>query len=161
MPFLLDFDMFLNSNLFKTIAITYKMSEFISKNKFLIHVSVEVLVLCMIVLYISRNNSGIYNHMRYLEQKLYIIEQTLENHQQILSGMGQQVPSPPPAPRAIPQPPQPPQPTLQPDPTPLLPPTVVPQKVETMEIIETPSVDNDNMDIEIEEELRGLNLIKD
>ena len=61
------------------------MSEFIKKNKFLVHVASEVLCLCLIIMYIFKNNRGIYNHIQYLEQKLYTYETILEKHEQLLN----------------------------------------------------------------------------
>lgn len=59
------------------------MSTFIKNNKFMIHVVSEVVCLCGIVMFISRNNKSIYDHIQHLEDKIAIQKSKLERHEQL------------------------------------------------------------------------------
>ncbi len=61
------------------------MTDFIKKNKFLVHVVTEICCLSLVVFYMVRSNKNIYNHLQYLEQKLYKYEAILERHEQSLN----------------------------------------------------------------------------
>lgn len=126
--------------------------EFIKNNKFLVHVVAEVSCLCLVVLYIAKNNKGIYNHMQYLEQKLYQYENILEKHDQLLSTLlNKKVSFKEPLNTQIP---------VVKKQTPVM--EMIQEEdiveVEDDSIIETRSVEEDNLDEEIEEELSKLNL---
>jgi hypothetical protein len=178
MPFVIIITISLKRYL-KQIVYDYKMSEFLKNNKFLVHVASEVFCLCIIIMYIFKNNRGIYNHMQYLEQKLYACENVLEKHDQLLSTLlnrkvhsvqSQHQPSLQPT-RQMPElsrsssppPSHPPPSHPPPSPSPPTQAVVFVQDDEDVEVIETPEVEEDNMDEEINEELNKLNLthIKD
>ena len=130
------------------------MSEFIQKNKFLVHVCTEVSCLCLLVLYMVKNNNSIYKHMKYLEQKLNHYDNVLEKHDQLLTALlnkkvsfkEQPVQVRKPTPQSKPATPPPQQSAVSYD--------------DDEEIIETPSIEDDNLDEEIQEELNKLQLSK-
>jgi hypothetical protein len=105
------------------------MTDFVRKNKFMVHVAAEILCLVVLVTFLVKTHKGIYEHIKYLEQKLYQYESVLEKHDQLLntllnkkvsfkepikttipSSSPRPIPtskSPPPAPPSLPSPPLP------------------------------------------------------
>ena len=58
------------------------MSEFIQKHKFNIHIAAEITCVLGIFLYISRKNKALVHEISYLNERVNIIENILQNNQQ-------------------------------------------------------------------------------
>jgi len=152
------------------------MAEFIKNNKFLVHVAAEISFVCILVIYIYKNNRNTYSHIQYLEQKLYAYESILEKHEQLLntllskkvsfkeplkiskSDYSPTSPTPPSSPLSPPTPPS--SPSLSPSSS-----LSFSNKIRSIDdndvkIVENDEVNDEIMDNEINEELNKLNLLK-
>lgn len=60
------------------------MTEFIKNNKFTIHIVTEIICMCGIVMFINRNNKSIYEHFKYIEDKLEMYKKKIEDQDNVI-----------------------------------------------------------------------------
>jgi hypothetical protein len=63
------------------------MSEFIQRNKLMIHIAAEITFGCLLVLYVLRSNKSLYTRIIYLEDKLSQFEKTLQEQDQLIQSL--------------------------------------------------------------------------
>lgn len=63
------------------------MSEFIQRNKLMIHIAAEITFGCLLILYVLRSNKGLYSRIIYLEDKLSQFEKTLQEQDQLIQSL--------------------------------------------------------------------------